>query len=268
VADEGNPNVTWSRCRAVVVSAIALVCFTVLPTPANAATSGPRITVLVTNDDGVTAPGIDALVDAVHKAHWVKVIVVTPAANKSGTGSTTTPGTLNTHHAKTASGFPAIAVDGYPADTITVALDQLHATPNVVLSGINAGQNLGPVTDGSGTVGAAKMAVRRGLPAVAFSQEAGASPQYASTAKLAIAWLRAHRSSLSTAPTAAPTTVVNYNVPNCPSGKSRGVKIVQTARTTRGKQANPRCSGGDPNPTTDVEAFNLGYAAVAPVPVT
>src|SRR5262249_44670963 len=154
----------------------------------------------------------------------VKVIVVAPSTNKSGTGSTTTRGTLTTHHAKTASGYPAIAVDGYPADTVTVALDQLHATPNVVLSGINAGQNLGPVTDISGTVGAAKMAVRRGLPAVAFSQEAGTWPQYASTAKLAVAWLRAHRSSLATTPTTAPTSVVNYNVPNCPSGRSRGVK--------------------------------------------
>jgi 5'-nucleotidase len=236
--------------------------------PAGAAKKKPAtLTVLVTNDDGVSAPGIDALVEALRTVKNTKVVVVAPATNQSGTGGSTTPGPLTTQPATTASGYAGTAVQGFPADTITAALDQLGVKPNVVLSGINAGQNLGTLTDLSGTVGAAKMAATRGLPAVAFSQGLGDAPQYDSTAKLAVAWLAKHRAALAKKPKTAPTTIDNYNVPNCPSGKSRGVRMVETAPDVTGAIAGVDCTATGPKPTTDIEAFNQGYAAVAPVPV-
>ncbi len=220
---------------------------------------------LVTNDDGVAAPGIDALVEALRTVKSTKVVVVAPATNQSGTGGNTTPGTLVTQPATTASGYEATAVQGFPADTITAALDQLSVKPNLVMSGINAGQNVGSLTDLSGTVGAARMAVKRGLPAVAFSQGVGDAPQYASTAKLAVAWLAKHRAEVAKKPKTAPTTLTNYNVPNCPSGKSRGVLNVTTAPDANNAAAPVDCAATGPKPTTDIEAFIQGYAAVAPV---
>ena len=62
---------------------------------------------LVTNDDGVAAPGIDALVEALRTVKNTKVVVVAPDANQSGTGGNTTPGTLPTAAATTASGYEA-----------------------------------------------------------------------------------------------------------------------------------------------------------------
>src|SRR4051794_27557646 len=236
------------------------------PASAAKAKKTPTITVLVTNDDGVAAPGIDTLVEALRTQKNTKVVVVAPDSNKSGAGGKTTPGTLTTAPATTASGYDATAVTGWPADTITAALDQLGVKPNVVMSGINAGQNVGTLTELSGTVGAAKMAVKRGVPAVAFSQGTGAAPQYASTGKLAVKWLDQHRAALAKKPKRAPTPLENYNAPNCPSGTSRGVLKVQTAPDANNAVAPVDCTASGPKPTTDIEAFLQGYAAVAPVP--
>jgi 5'-nucleotidase len=267
MTSEGNV----SRLRSAPLAAITVLALSAgsgaLATPAGAATKKPAtLTVLVTNDDGVAAPGLDALVEALRAAKNTKVVVVAPADNKSGTGSSTTPGTLITAPAKTVSGYDATAVQGFPADTITAALDQLGIKPNVVMSGINPGANFGAVVDLSGTVGAAKMAARRGIPAVAFSQGTGDAPQYASTGKIALAWLARHRTALAKKPKSPPTTIDNYNVPNCPSGKSRGVKTVTTATDLANALATPDCSSTLTKPTTDIEAFNAGYAALATVP--
>src|ERR1700761_3675125 len=131
------------------------------------------ITVLFLNDDGVGAPGLDALVQALRKVPGVTVKVVAPAANQSGTGGKTTAGAVTFTNTTTASGYPAVSVNGTPADSVNVAFSRLHLAPNVVISGVNAGQNLGPVVDISGTVGAARVGARMGLPALAVSSGAG-----------------------------------------------------------------------------------------------
>jgi 5'-nucleotidase len=109
------------------------------------------------------------------------------------------------------------------------------------------------------------MAATRGIPAVAFSQ-AGDAPQFDATGKLALAWLAQHRAALAKKPKTAPTTIDNYNVPICPSGKPRGVLKVQTAPDATNAVAGVDCSATGPKPTTDIEAFNEGYAALATVP--
>ncbi len=157
-------------------------------------------------------------------------------------------------------------MQGYPADTVTAALDQLGVKPNVVMSGINAGQNVGTLTDLSGTIGAAKMAATRGIPAVPSARASATRPSTTPPAKLAVAWLAQHRAALAKKPKTAPTTIDNYNVPNCPSGKSRGVLKVQTAPDATNAVAGVDCSATGPKPTTDIEAFNEGYAALATVP--
>jgi 5'-nucleotidase len=258
------------RFRSASLAALTLTALasasvaTAAPASAAKAKKPATITVLVTNDDGVAAPGIDALVEALRKEKNTKVVVVAPSANQTSTGGSTTPGTLVTKPATTASGYDATAVDGFPADTITAALDQLGVKPNVVMSGINSGQNYGPIVAVSGTVGAARLAAKRGIPAVAFSQDNAGTPQFDPTAKLAVAWLKEHRAQLAKKPEAAPTSITSYNVPNCPSGKSRGVLDVVPA--TELPASTIDCSATGPKPTTDFEAFNQGYAARTQVP--
>jgi 5'-nucleotidase len=134
------------------------------------------------------------------------------------------------------------------------------------MSGINFGQNYGPIVALSGTIGAARMAATRGIPAVAFSQDNAGTPQFDSTAKLAVAWLKEHRAQLAKKPKTAPTSITAYNVPNCPSGKSRGILDVVTA--TELPATSIDCTATGPEPTTDFEAFNQGYAARTQVPLS
>ena len=152
---------------------------------------------------------------------------------------------------------------------MTAALDQLGLKPNVVASGSNAGQNLGSLVGLSGTIGAAKMAVQRGIPALAVSQGAAtgtATPQYDAGAKLAALWVKSHRAALLKKPTVAPTALDNLNVPNCPAGKPRGVAKVTTATNAEGALGPVDCTSANTKPTTDIEAFDNGYAALATVP--
>ena len=102
---------------------------------------------MVTNDDGVGAPGINATVKALAALPDTKVTVVAPLTNQSGTGAKVTPGTLTVTNATTASGYPAKAVAGYPADTIIWAIDDhgIAQRPDLVVSGINFGENIGPL---------------------------------------------------------------------------------------------------------------------------
>jgi 5'-nucleotidase len=128
---------------------------------------------------------------------------------------------------------------------------------------------MGTVVDLSGTIGAARAAATHGVPALALSQGLGDAPQYPSAAKLAVAWLAKHRAALAKKPKTPPTTIEAINVPNCPSGKPRGLKEVQTATTSDGAlRRTVDCSSRVTTPTTDIEAFNAGWAAEAPVSVT
>src|SRR5262249_28623296 len=152
------------------------------------------------------APGIDALVQALRKLPNTTVIVVAPLKNQSGTGGKTTKGKFPAvTNAKTASGYPAKAVAGYPADTIVWAIDK-HGLPKPrdgVLSGATLGQNIGKtVVDVSGTVGAARAAALRGIPALAVSAGFGnpiTNAAYGLAAKQAVAWLTKNRAALPTA---------------------------------------------------------------------
>ncbi|HXA33649.1 MAG TPA: 5'/3'-nucleotidase SurE [Acidimicrobiales bacterium] len=239
----------------------------VVAAPTAGAASPKPLTILVTNDDGYNSPGINTLVQALRKLPQVKVLVVAPATNESGTGAKTTPGTLVTSKVKTLSGYPAVAVQGYPADTVRAALDQLHIRPTLVVSGINLGQNLGPVVDLSGTVGAARAAAVRGIPAVATSQGLGSPVAYPVTAKAAVTWITAHRSKLTVTKTAK-STIVNINGPSCgTTGSPRGTVNAPPAPGGNALGTSD-CSSTATNPPDDVTALTDGFIVVDTIPAT
>lgn len=223
------------------------------------APTGPLM-VLVTNDDGVGAPGIDAVTKALENVDGVQVEIVAPATNQSGTGGKRSASPPSAQPATTASGTAATAVAGYPADAVAHALDVMHVEPDLVVSGINAGQNLGPVTAASGTVGAAEAAASAGIPALAASQGLGAKPAYDVGARYVVAWVRAHRDALLLHSIRA--QVVNVNIPTCTSGSVRGVKQVPLATDAAGAVDAADCTSGATDPTTDIEAFREGFVAV------
>ena len=253
-----------ARTTATVVTLIAVLA-SACSSGSTKSDSPPKadaqlLTILVTNDDGYAAPGIAVVAAALAKLPHTKVVVVAPAENKSGTGGSTTPGTLTATKHQTANGLPATAVNGFPADAVRYAYETLHVKPDVVVSGINAGQNLGPITDVSGTVGAAKAAATRGTPAIAASQGTGERYQYAVGARLVVRWVTARRAQLASG--AATVGVVNLNIPSCPGGLLRGIKQVPLATTTDGAVAPSDCSSTVTDVADDIAAFHNAFASV------
>lgn len=225
-----------------------------------AAAPDEPITVLVTNDDGVGAEGIDALVEGLNGRDDVEVVVVAPDVNKSGSGGKTTGGTLEATESTTASGYEATAVNGFPADAVIYALDQEGLEVDLVISGINDGQNIAQVVDISGTVGSARQAAQLGVPALATSQGFGDPPDFPTAVGLVMDWLddniEAVRSgSLGT------DTVANLNVPTCPDGPVQGLVEVPVS-STDGDIAAVDCAG-TAAPTDDLVAFTNGWATLS-----
>lgn len=260
---------SWTVAVALL-SSIAVLSVCIMPGVADAATNAhSTLTILVTNDDGVSAPGIDAAVQALVALPHTKVIVVAPLTNQSGTGPKVTRGTLTATSATTASGYPAKAVAGYPADTVIWAMDDhgIAQRPNLVVSGINLGENIGPVVADSGTVGAAETAFARGIPALAVSQgvDNGTSADFAQGAKYLTSWVQAHRNVL----VAGKKGVViaangNLNVPTCATGHIGGPVHVTVAPSFTGYSIGTvNCSGTGARPKTDVQAFVNGFAGIS-----
>lgn len=227
------------------------------------------LTILVSNDDGYAAPGIAALVDALEAQPDVEVFVVAPDGNRSGSGGSTTPEGITATDVTMANGHPAVAVSGFPADAVAHGLDVLGIDADLVMTGTNEGQNLGPLVDISGTVGAARVAAVRGIPAVAISQGFGTpEPDYASSVAAAIDWFVEHRTDLEGA---TADQVVNINVPTCAVGEVRDVVEVASAADAAGRDAavpDVDCSGTGAPPADDVDAFNAGFGVITVIPAT
>jgi 5'-nucleotidase len=225
----------------------------------------------VTNDDGVGAPGINALVQGLRALPDTDVTVVAPLNNESGTGTRTTrAGRLVVTRATTVAGYPAWAVHGYPADTIIWAIDRhgIPLRPDLVVSGINFGENVGPLASGSGTVGAALAALHRGIPALAASQgiDNGLSPDFSEGVVQVDAWIRVHRTALVDHSYGAALPQGNLNIPTCAGGRVRGPVAAPLAPSLSGLDLGKvDCSSTSTSYTNDVEAFVLGYAVIAPL---
>lgn len=124
--------------------------------------------ILATNDDGVTAPGLLALAQAMRPLG--KVSVLAPDHNWSASGHVKTiHRPLRAREVELADGSPALACDGAPSDCVALALLGLVDPVDLVVSGINPNANLGHDVTYSGTVTAAMEAVIAGVPGIAFS---------------------------------------------------------------------------------------------------
>ncbi len=225
--------------------------------------------VLVTNDDGIDAPGIDALVEGLRVVPGVDVTVVAPATNQSGTGDTTSPpGTVTAAPGATASGFAGVAVNGTPGDSVLWALNTELETPDLVVSGINSGQNMGPIVEISGTVGAARIAARANVPSVATSQGlvSGVPADFPSGVTATLDWLEQWRLGLAGAPF---MEVANINIPTCtpPSTLNGTVETVVAPDLTGRSYTLQDCTSTVPAGSIidDVDAFNNGFVGIADV---
>ena len=234
---------------------------------ASTTTAAPKtLKIVVTNDDGYDSEGISAITEALRAEPNVEVTVVAPATQQSGKGGAVTGGTLSASDLKTKGGYPVKAVAGTPADSIIWAVDQkgISFTPDFVVSGINAGANLGPVVDLSGTIGAARAAVQRGIPAIAASNGSIDGPfAPAESAKVVIEWFKKNRDAIANG-TIDKTQVFNLNIPTCATGAVRGEVLVPISTTDVSfLKTQPDCASTVAAPNNDVAAYMVGFAPLS-----
>lgn len=234
--------------------------------------------ILVTNDDGVDAAGLLALVQALNLKH--DVTVVAPNRNWSASGHVKTMHRpLRVKETQLADGTLALSTDGAPSDCVALALLGLIETPiDLVVSGINPNANLGHDVTYSGTVTAAMEAAINGVPGIAFSLDgpsrqndpldysAAASIAYELLARLSDRDLRQNM-------------VLNVNVPYGPQDQIKGLTLTrQGMRVYRDelvRRIDPQnipyywiggeAPGGIADPGTDIWALSQGWVSITPL---
>jgi 5'-nucleotidase len=231
--------------------------------------------ILISNDDGIHAPGIKSL----HRAltGMGELHVVAPDAERSATGHAITIFDPIRTMPVEKDGSPfGISVDGTPADCVKLAVSFLHKEnpPNLVVSGINFGSNTGISVLYSGTISAASEAVILGVPAIAFSLCTYSDPHW-ETAEAVVADVvnKVMRTPLPVG------TLLNVNIPNVPLSKLKGMKAARMGRSRFIEQfsehRDPRgnlyywLDGEldllDDAADTDVRTVESGYVALTPI---
>ena len=233
--------------------------------------------ILLTNDDGIHAPGLEVL-ERIAARLSDDVWICAPAEEQSGAGHSLTltrPIRLRQHDAR------RFSVTGTPTDAVTMALKLLlDAPPDLILSGVNRGANLGDDVTYSGTVAAAFEGALAGIRSVALSQVYAREGQGdAVPFEAAEHWGEAVLRPLLDAPF-ADRTLVNVNFPLLPATEVRGIRIVRQgfhdyARGSVVQGTDPRgfryywfgLHGIEHTPghATDLEAIADGYVAVTPL---
>ena len=233
---------------------------------------GPRVRILVTNDDGIDAPGIHVLARHLHRAGH-DVLVVAPSTDWSGAGAALGSFRPDEDLEVTRCGIPdapaieAWALAGTPAMTVVAAnLGAFGPPPDVVVSGINAGLNTGRSVLHSGTVGAALTGQNFGMSGLAVSTAAADVWQWDTAAEIAVEVLTL----LAEAP---PRSVLNLNVPARPRDQVAGVRWARLAPFGAVRAAVTGASGDrlqfaleatgyEPPPDTDQHLVQAGYASL------
>ncbi|HUF38716.1 MAG TPA: 5'/3'-nucleotidase SurE [Anaerolineales bacterium] len=233
---------------------------------------------LITNDDGVDAPGLLALAQEMRVLG--EVTVIAPDRNWSASGHVKTlHRPIRTKTAVLADGTRAMAIDGAPADCVALAVLGVVETPvDLVVSGINPSPNLGYDMLYSGTVSAAAEAVICGIPGIAVSTGPPPDP-------------RAERDYTTAAVTARQIAekaiangllrnlLLNVNVPHLPLDKLKGWRITRQGirryedelLVNRDPQGNPyywiggKFPSGEPAGGTDIGALHDGYVSIMPL---
>jgi 5'-nucleotidase len=261
--------------RARFVLAVILCSWLFVPVGAQQAKQPPPYRILISNDDGVRAPGLAAVAQVLQAIG--QVIIVAPAENQSGKGhSIVTSEPILREDLTLPNGLKAIGLTATPATTMNVAIRNiLKPLPDLVVSGINRGYNLGFTTFLSGTVGAAREAAMHGVPAIATSlQEDGAARNYGVAAEEVLGVARRVKQY-----GLPPNTFLNVNIPAMPQGGYRGYRITTQALQKSGEERfaemthpsgrtvywNVYKEGGTAPEGTDIRAVNDGYVSVTPM---
>ena len=226
--------------------------------------------ILVSNDDGYFAPGICALAEAL--APLAEVTVVAPERDRSGaSNSLTLDRPLVVRRA--ANGY--YSVNGTPTDCVHIAVTGLlDFTPDVVVSGVNLGANMGDDTIYSGTVAAAVEGYLLGIPSLAISLTSKAGEHFQSAIGVALELVQR----LARAPFGEPV-LLNVNVPDIAPGRLRGIEITRLGKrhkaepvikltTPRGESAywiGPAGGAADAGPGTDFHAVDNQRVSVTPL---
>jgi len=230
-----------------------------------------QLRVLITNDDGYQAPGIRALAPAIAELGH-DVLVVAPLLDESGVGSARAGmvGRPIRTATEVENGVTYIGIDGTPALAVTLAADGAFGpAPDVVVSGINRGHNIGVPIFHSGTVAAALTAAGQGTSAVAISidsEDPSHWPTAAAVAAEALTWIIPEPAG----------TVVTINVPDRPRDQLAGVRHASLAPIKRSRITGTTGATGEPmieltaprpNPVagSDEALLAAGFVTVTPI---
>lgn len=226
--------------------------------------------ILVSNDDGYFAPGITLLAEALRQLG--EVTVVAPERDRSGASNSLTldrPLTVR----RSPNGY--FSVNGTPTDCVHIAVTGLlDFTPDLVVSGVNLGANMGDDTIYSGTVAAAAEGYLLGIPSVAISLTSKTGQHFESAIGIALQLVER----IGRAPFREPV-LLNVNVPDVPAGQLAGMEITRLGRrhkaepvvklqTPRGETAywiGPAGAASDAGPGTDFHAVEAFRASVTPL---
>ncbi|MBM4270238.1 MAG: 5'/3'-nucleotidase SurE [Deltaproteobacteria bacterium] len=231
--------------------------------------------ILVTNDDGLLAPGIAALAEALRPLGDIDVVA--PASGQSGAAHAITfLAPLICERISIGGSFFGWSVDGSPADCVKLGVQELcRKRPDLVVSGINAGANRGVDVIYSGTVAAAVEAAFIGIPSLAISLEASGGFDFEKAAVHAHAVV-----ARAIALGIGPGTVLNVNIPGLDRGEPRGIRVVRQSTApwtdTYDRRADPRGRsyfwlkgggerGDEPRVDTDLAALRAGYITITPL---
>ncbi|MBH31976.1 MAG: 5'/3'-nucleotidase SurE [Candidatus Marinimicrobia bacterium] len=234
----------------------------------------PEPLILVTNDDGFYANGIYALQQTLTEVG--QTVVVAPEAEKSAVGhAITISDPIRISKLERENGFSGYAVAGTPADCVKLGIKVvLERKPDLVVSGINRGSNVGMSVLYSGTVSAATEAVILGVPAIAISLDAWISPDYSYAGKIAKQFVKtALKKGI------APGVALNINVPKTPNGEAAGFRVTRQGTSNYeerfDKRIDPRQNvyywmdgelvSKEEDPSVDDVALREGYVSVTPL---
>ena len=196
--------------------------------------------ILLSNDDGFIATGINVLRDELSKT--ANVLTIAPDRDRSGSSNSLT---LETPLRITQRGEQFYSVNGTPTDCVHLAMTGLYPenqAPDIVISGINAGANVGDDVIYSGTVAAAMEGRNLGLPAIAVSM-ASYQPEYFQSGAQAVTTLLHNLSALKLDSQDNRTTILNINVPDLPWHEIKGFQVTRLGRRHK---AEPVIKAQDP----------------------
>ncbi len=234
-----------------------------------------HLRVMLVNDDGIDAPGL-ALLEESLRPLIPDLWIVAPSAERSGASRQIS---LRREVAVEERGGQRFAVDGTPTDCVLIGLRHLmqERKPDLVLSGINAGGNLGEDIGYSGTCGAAFEARQSGVPAIAFSQVRStiAADGIWSASR---AWLPTLLPDL-TAFALKGCAMLNVNFPACEGGAVKGVRVAHQGEREESSQTEEHGAGDKKrsfyfsflrsdvpkDEGSDIDAVRNGYVSVTPI---